>query len=277
MRRRVSGCRRNYNNYDDMNSIDTTLLGVKIGTTSLDTLTDHAMQAIGGKREQIAFACANPHSLVEAVRDIEFRDALNQSEQVVADGIGVVLTGRLVGAPVEPRITGADYFHSVMSALEARGGGRVFFMGSTPGVLDRIQRRAAKEFPNLKIGVHSPPFGEWSPDQRQAVIDAINDFDPDVLWVGMTAPKQEKWVHANRSRLNAAVIGSIGAVFDFYAETHPRAPGWMHNNGLEWLYRLLREPRRMWRRNFVSAPKFLWLVLWERLRGFGGRAASSVS
>ncbi len=260
-----------------MNQTDTTLLGVRIGTASLTTLTEHAMQAVMRKKDQIAFACANPHSLAEAVHDHEFRDALNQSEQVVADGIGVVLTGRLVGVPVEPRITGADYFHSVMSALNAAGGKRVFFMGSTQRVLDRIRNRAARDFPNIEVGCHSPPFGEWSADQKQAVIDAINDFKPDVLWVGMTAPKQEKWVHNNRARLNVAVVGSIGAVFDFYAETHPRAPRWMHDNGLEWLYRLLREPRRMWRRNFVSAPKFLWLVLWERLRGVGGRAASSVS
>jgi N-acetylglucosaminyldiphosphoundecaprenol N-acetyl-beta-D-mannosaminyltransferase len=101
------------------------------------------------------------------------------------------------------------------------------------------------------------------------MVASINDADPDLLWVGMTAPKQEKWVEENRHRLHAAVIASIGAVFDFYAGVNPRAPQWMCKLGIEWLHRLVREPRRMWRRTFISAPKFVALVIWRHLLGIG--------
>ena len=101
------------------------------------------------------------------------------------------------------------------------------------------------------------------------MVASINDADPDVLWVGMTAPKQEKWVEANRHQLHAPVIASIGAVFDFYAGINPRAPQWMCTLGIEWLYRLLREPRRMWRRTFISAPKFVALVIWRHVLRIG--------
>ncbi len=251
------------------------MLGIKIGSASLETLTAEALAAMRPDGKQITFACANPHSLVEACRDEVFRDALDHADQVVADGVGIVAIGRLVGLDIRPRITGADYFHAIMNVLNDMDGKRVFFMGSTPQVLERIRKRAAKEFPNIEVGVYSPPFGEWSKAQKQAVVDAINEFAPDVLWVGMTAPKQEKWAEENRGRINARVIGSIGAVFDFYAETHPRAPSWMHDHGLEWLYRLLREPRRMWRRNFISTPRFIWLVLQERMKKSFGHPASA--
>ena len=103
------------------------------------------------------------------------------------------------------------------------------------------------------------------------MVQTINDAKPDVLWVGMTAPKQEKWVEENRHNLTVPVIGSIGAVFDFYAGTYARAPQWVCRIGLEWAYRFLLEPRRMWQRNCVSAPKFLWLVMSRHVLGIGKR------
>lgn len=181
---------------------------------------------------------------------------------VVADGIGVTVMARLVGVPIGPRITGTDYFHAVLGALQQRGGGRVFFFGSSQQVLDLIVKRFVADFPSLTLcGTLSPPFGEWSDEENRRMVQVINEAKPDVLWVGMTAPKQEKWVEFNRRELNAPMIGSIGAVFDFYAGTYSRAPQWMCRMGLEWAYRFLLEPRRMWRRNFLSAPRFVWLVL----------------
>jgi N-acetylglucosaminyldiphosphoundecaprenol N-acetyl-beta-D-mannosaminyltransferase len=169
---------------------------------------------------------------------------------------------RLVGVQVGPRITGTDYFEAVLRGLQQRGGGRVFFFGSSSRVLDRISERFASEFPSLTLcGTLSPPYGSWSDKENRQMIQVINAAKPDVLWVGMTAPKQETWVEANRHKLIAPVIGSIGAVFDFYAGTYARAPQWVCRIGFEWAYRFILEPRRMWRRNFVSAPKFLWLVL----------------
>ena len=239
-----------------------TMLGISIGKTSLQQAVEQAIAAIDGQHKQITFACANPHSLVVAQDDKTFFDALNDADQVVADGAGIMLAGRLARIDVGPRTAGFEYFFAILRALEARRKGRVFFFGSSEHVLDRITKRMSEEFRTLHVcGTISPPFGEWTRQQNNDMVQKINEAHPDVLWVGMTAPKQEKWVSENRRALDVPVIGSIGAVFDFYAGTHPRAPQWMCDTGIEWLYRLLREPRRMWKRNFVSTPRFLYLVL----------------
>jgi N-acetylglucosaminyldiphosphoundecaprenol N-acetyl-beta-D-mannosaminyltransferase len=120
-------------------------------------------------------------------------------------------------------------------------------------------------FPNVVVETLSPPFRPWSKRENDDMVAKISQFQPDILWVGMTAPKQEKWVAANALRLTVPVIGSIGAVFDYYAGVTPRAPPWICDLGLEWLYRLPREPRRLWRRTIVSAPLFLWHVVRERV------------
>ena len=242
------------------------LLGIPIDHKSLSSVIEDSLQAVEEKTSQRVFACANPHSLVVAQHDTDFHSALTHADLVVVDGVGVSLMARLVGCRLGPRITGTDYFQGVLHALQQRGSGRVFFFGSSPYVLDRIAKRFAVEFPSLTLcGVVSPPFGDWSEIENLRMVKMINDAKPDVLWVGMTAPKQEKWVEANRRQLAVSVIGSIGAVFDFYAGTYSRAPKWICDVGLEWLYRFIREPRRMWRRNFLSAPKFVWLVLQQHI------------
>lgn len=246
------------------------LLGVPVDRKSLDAATAEAIAAVERRGPPVAFACANPHSLVTAQRDTAFKLALNRASLVVADGVGVTLMARVAGISVGPRITGTDYFFSVMHALEKHGGAKVFFFGSTPEVLARISARMQAEFPNIRLcGILSPPFDRWSAEANSAMLETIERADPDVLWVGMTAPKQEKWMEQNRLRLRAAVIASVGAVFDFYAGTNSRAPQWMCKLGIEWLYRLAKEPRRMWRRTFVSAPKFVALVVWRHVLGIG--------
>jgi N-acetylglucosaminyldiphosphoundecaprenol N-acetyl-beta-D-mannosaminyltransferase len=244
------------------------LLGVHIDRDDLDSIGASSLSAIEGRRSSVVFACANPHSLVVAQSDPSFQFALTQANLVVADGIGVAFMARLVGVQIGPRITGTDYFQAVLEALQQRGGGRVFFFGSSQRVLDLIAKRFASDFPSLIIcGMLSPPFRSWSDEENRRMVQVINDAKPDVLWVGMTAPKQEKWVEENRHNLTVPVIGSIGAVFDFYAGTYARAPQWVCRIGLEWAYRFLLEPRRMWQRNCVSAPKFLWLVLSRHVLG----------
>jgi N-acetylglucosaminyldiphosphoundecaprenol N-acetyl-beta-D-mannosaminyltransferase len=238
------------------------LLGVLIDRKSITDMVQESTHAVKHRGSQSVFACANPHSLVVAQYDAVFRSALVAADFVVADGVGVTLMARVAGIKIGPRITGTDYFQGVLNALQQRGNGRVFFFGSSQQVLDRIAKRFAKEFPALTLcGVLSPPFGAWSEMENHRMVKAINEAKPDVLWVGMTAPKQEKWVEANRKQLTVPVIGSIGAVFDFYAGTYSRAPKWICDIGFEWAYRFIREPRRMWQRNFVSAPKFIWMVL----------------
>jgi N-acetylglucosaminyldiphosphoundecaprenol N-acetyl-beta-D-mannosaminyltransferase len=145
--------------------------------------------------------------------------------------------------------------------------GSCFYLGSSEYVLSRIRERAFKEYPSVKTCTYSPPYNnEFSREETMAMIGAVNDFAPDVLFVGMTAPKQEKWVYENRHLINAPVICSIGAVFDFYAGTVKRPGKFWISLGLEWLPRLLREPGKLWRRTLISAPLFLWIVLREKFR-----------
>jgi N-acetylglucosaminyldiphosphoundecaprenol N-acetyl-beta-D-mannosaminyltransferase len=243
-------------------------LGIHIDQMSLAEVTEDALQAIKQNISQRVFVCANPHSLVVAQRDSNFLSALMHADRVVADGVGVSFMARLVGVQIGPRITGTDYFFAVLMALQQRGGGRIFFFGSSQRVLDLIAQRLARDFPALTLcGVYSPPFGSWSEFQNRRMVQIINTAKPDVLWVGMTAPKQEKWVEENRHSLAVPVIASIGAVFDFYAGTYARAPQWVCQIGFEWAYRFILEPRRMWQRNCVSAPKFLWLVFCRHILG----------
>ena len=142
----------------------------------------------------------------------------------------------------------------------------VMFMGSSQKVLDLIVKRAAEVYPHLKIVTYSPPYKpEFSEEDNKAIVEAINVVDPDLLWIGMTAPKQEKWTYSHWNELNIHChVGTIGAVFDFFAGTVERAPIWWQRHGLEWLYRLLKEPKRMWRRYIIGNTLFLWNMLKEK-------------
>lgn len=143
----------------------------------------------------------------------------------------------------------------------------VMFMGSSQKVLDLIVKRVAEVYPHLKVVTYSPPYKpEFSEEDNKAIIDAINAVNPDLLWIGMTAPKQEKWTYSHWEELDIHChVGTIGAVFDFFAGTVERAPMWWQRHGLEWLYRLLKEPKRMWRRYIIGNALFLWNMLKEKV------------
>jgi N-acetylglucosaminyldiphosphoundecaprenol N-acetyl-beta-D-mannosaminyltransferase len=145
--------------------------------------------------------------------------------------------------------------------------GRCFYLGSTENTLKKIKERLESEYPTVIAGSFSPPFREKPVEaDTDAMIRVVNDFAPDVLFVGMGAPKQEKWVFNNRKKLNVKLICCIGAAFDFYAGTVKRSGQFWIKTGLEWLPRLLRQPARLWRRNFVSTPLFILYVLAEKVR-----------
>jgi len=205
--------------------------------------------------------CANPHSLYVAEGDPDFRDALLTADIVVPDGIGVVIGSQILGGRICERITGFDVFEDVSRVLNATRGS-VFLLGSTAFVLDRMVDRLHKDYENLTVaGTYSPPFvDDFSEAQNREMVAAINEARPDVLWVGMTAPKQEKWIAKNLGHMDVKFIGAIGAVFDFYAGTVPRSPAIFRRLGMEWLPRFIRQPRRLWRRNLVSAPYFFFRV-----------------
>ena len=210
----------------------------------------------------------NAHSFVVAQKDEAFAKALMNSDALLPDGISIVKACRWLGTENVPfeKIAGADLFAYEMGKLEAKGG-TCFFLGSSPSTLEKIVDRAAKEYPHIDIKTFSPPYkAVFSPEENQAMVDAVNAADPDLLWVGMTAPKQEKWLDEHWPELDIHChAGAIGAVFDFFAGTVQRAPQKWIDFGLEWFYRLIKEPRRTWRRYLVNNPKFCWLVLKEKL------------
>jgi N-acetylglucosaminyldiphosphoundecaprenol N-acetyl-beta-D-mannosaminyltransferase len=213
-------------------------------------------------------ACANPHSLVIASRDLIFNQALKRADLLIPDGKGILIAARASNLPINQQVTGSDFFRGLTTKLSKEGGARYFFLGSTNRVLTLITARLSKEFPNIDVcGMLSPPFkAEFSSRENGEMVAAINAAQPDVLWVGMTAPKQEKWIYENRGRLQVPLIGAIGAVFDFYAGTKQRSSIFWQRLGLEWLPRFLREPERLWERNLKSTPIFLYWIARELVR-----------
>ena len=211
----------------------------------------------------------NAHSFNVAQKDPLFADALRGGDYLLPDGASIVRACRLLKAGSRPseRVTGWDLFAFEMQRLSARGGGRVMFMGSSERVLSLIRERAATDYPDLEVVTYSPPYkAEFTAEDNAAIIHAVNAADPDLLWIGMTAPKQEKWAFAHWAELDIHChAGTVGAVFDFYAGTLQRAPLWWQKHSLEWAYRLLKEPRRMWRRYLLGNPLFAWNVLKEYL------------
>lgn len=215
----------------------------------------------------------NAHSYNVAQKDELFAEALQNGDVLTADGASIVHACRWLRTPSQPkeRVAGWDVFVHEMTALENQAEAEnmhpvVFFMGSSPEVLERIVHRAALDYPYLKIVTYSPPYkAEFSPEDNIAILSAINASHPDLLWIGMTAPKQEKWAYSHWSELDIHChVGTIGAVFDFYAGTAKRAPLWWQQHSLEWLYRLLTEPRRMWRRYIIGNVVFFRNILREK-------------
>lgn len=241
----------------------------------------------------------NAHSYNTARKDSLFAEALMNGDVLIPDGVSIVKACKWIKAKSQPkeRIAGWDLFSSEMEKLEreseelrvkseefnsitsSKDGQedsslfslrsslkKVMFMGSSQKVLDLIVKRAAEVYPHLKVVTYSPPYKpEFSDEDNKAIIDAINAANPDLLWIGMTAPKQEKWTYSHWKELDIHChVGTIGAVFDFFAGTVERAPMWWQEHGLEWLYRLMKEPKRMWRRYIIGNALFLWNMLKEK-------------
>ena len=215
----------------------------------------------------------NAHSYNTAQKDDLFAEALTKGDYLIPDGASIIKACKILKAKSQPkeRIAGWDLFAFEMQKLNEKGEMRneklkVMFMGSSEKVLGKIREKAAVDYPHLEVVTYSPPYKpEFSDEDNVAIIKAINDANPDLLWIGMTAPKQEKWTYTHWKELDIHChVGTIGAVFDFYARTAKRAPRWWQEHSLEWLYRLIIEPKRMWRRYLIGNPLFLWNVLKEK-------------
>ena len=209
----------------------------------------------------------NAHSYNIAQNDLLFARALSEGDYLLPDGASIVKACQWLKVKSRPkeRIAGWDLFQFEMEKLNGKGG-KCFFMGSSEKVLSLIKEKASIVYPNIVIESYSPPYKPvFSKDDDDAIISAINLSNPDLLWIGMTAPKQEKWVYSHWNELNIHChVGTIGAVFDFFAGTIKRAPIWWQQHSLEWLYRLLKEPKRMWRRYIIGNCIFIYYICKEK-------------
>jgi len=200
----------------------------------------------------------NAYSYVMAERIPDFKRALQNADILIADGFPIVIASRLLKNQKISKIDVEDLFLYFMDMLN-KTNGRVFFLGSTDSTLLKIRDRASIDYPNIIIGKYSPPYKNvFLEEDSLIMLNKINEFNADVVFVGMTAPKQEMWVEANKQSINAKAVCSIGAVFDFYAGTVNRAPQILITLKLEWFYRLCKEPKRMWRRYLIYSPLFFW-------------------
>ena len=244
------------------------LFSYRISNQGVDADTDSALRTIASGKKGCYMACANPHSLVVAQKDLLFQQALKESDILLPDGSGIILAAKVLNLQLSEKVAGADFFLSLSHKANRGKKIKYFFLGSSEKVLELLKQKLKRDFPNIELcGTYSPPFKpEFSEEDNEKMAQAINKAKPDVVWVGMTAPKQEKWIYENRDRLEVPFLAAVGAVFDFYAGTKKRSSAFWINLGLEWLPRFCQEPTRLWERNLKSTPIFLSWIIKEKIR-----------
>ncbi len=242
-----------------MESVD--ILGVRVdNATYQDLLARVDAYVASGVPHQIV--TLNPEMLVAAHDDPAFRAILNAADLNVADGVGLMLAARWLGHPLQERVTGSDGIYR-LAAHCAQRGYRPYFLGAGPGVAEIVAQRLTVANPHLQVaGTYA---GSPRAQDQDDIIERVRACTPDLLLVAYGVPAEEKWIAHNRDRLAVSAMIGVGGAFDFVAGVSKRAPGWMRRLGLEWLYRLIREPWR-WRRQ-LALPRFLWLVFKQVLRG----------
>ena len=240
------------------------VLGVNVSAIDMTMALESIAGWIeSGERNYVCVTGVN--GVVESLADEALRAAHNDAGLVTPDGMPLVWLSRLHGANHVRRVCGPDLMPACCE-LSVRHGWRHFVYGGPPGIPELLSERLRERYPGLNIvGAYSPPFRLLSDQEDEDVVRMINEARPDIVWVGLGTPKQERWMAAHRSRLQASVLLGVGAAFDFNAGVKRRAPRWMQYSGLEWLFRLLAEPRRLWRRYLRQNPIFVWRVFLEGL------------
>ena len=247
----------------------------KIFKKSTSICGNEIIKHIYNKNKKTKFiSTVNTNSLLLLNKDKIFKKALISSNWIIPDGYGAVFACKLLGLNIKERITESDIFNDLNYKLNKQKKCKYFFLGSTTKTLKLISKKMKLDYPNIKItGYLSPPFKTaFSKTENNKMIKYINRKKTEVLWVGLTQPKQEKWVYENYSKLNVKFIGSIGAVFDFYAGQVKRAPRFLQILGFEWFYRVLQDPKRLWKRYFYSNFNFFLKIvpylLYLRIKSF---------
>jgi len=236
------------------------ILGVEISAVTMET-AQATIKAWVNDRESHYVCVTGVHGVMESVRDPGLRQIHNESGLTVPDGMPMVWSAHWAGATDVERVSGPDLMLRLadMAAVE---GWTSYFYGGAEGVADTLSERLETDFPGFRaVGAHSPPFREPTSDEDEATVAMINAARPDLVWVGLGTPKQERWMASHVDRLHAPVLLGVGAAFDFNSGLLPRAPVWMQKAGLEWLHRLRTEPRRLWKRYLRNNPAFVVRVI----------------
>ena len=246
---------------DRYGSVD--ILGVQVSSAPFEQTAHRIVELASGDGNVggSPYVCATSvHGLIVASEDPKFRDILNRATIVTADGMPLAWFGRLSKQRGMERVYGPDLMLRVCE-LSADRGLRHFFYGGDESVADDLAQTMVKRFPGLRVaGTYCPPFRPLCHDEMKDIADKINSSNADIVWVGLSTPKQERWIDVIREGLETKVLLSVGAAFDFHTGRVPQAPAWVQRFGIEWFFRLTREPRRLWKRYAHNNPRFLWLA-----------------
>lgn len=241
------------------------VLGVRVDAVQIDQVVAKAVAWIDLRDRCHFIAVTGMHGVTEAQHDLHFKQILNAADLVVPDGMPLVWLARVRGHRLKRRVYGPELMLSFFEQTDHKGY-RHFFYGGAPRAVDLLLQKLRNRFHGFQVaGAHSPPFRPHTVEEDDEIISHINGTKADVLWVGLSTPKQEKWMHAHRDRLNVPVLVGVGAAFDINSGTKKQAPRWMREHGFEWLFRLLQEPRRLWHRYLVYGSQFTFYVVLELL------------
>ena len=242
-----------------INRVD--ILGVKFSSLGIDGSADYIMSMLEEDGFHYVFT-PNSEMVMAAVKDKEFEGVLNSANLLTADGLGIIYASKILGIPILERASGYDISLKIMEKA-SNSGKTLYLFGAAPGVANKAKENLELKFPGIKIvGTHD---GYFDADEEKRIIEDINAKKPDLLFVCLGCPKQEKWIFENKDRLNAKVAMGLGGCLDVYAGNVKRAPEFFINLGLEWFYRLMKEPKRFFR--MLALPKFMLKVIWHKLTG----------
>jgi len=235
------------------------ILGIRLSAINMDSTLDQMSCWIEQQIRSYVVTCP-VYTVMMCRKDAALRKIVNRAGIVTPDGMPLVFLSHLLGHRNVTRVYGPDLLLA-FSALSAQKGYTNYFYGGAAGVPEKLAETLTRRFPGLRVaGTYSPPFRVLPPQEDQAIIEQINAATPDVVWVGLGSPKQDRWMAEHRDQLKAPVLVGVGAAFDFLTGRVPQAPYWMQQHALEWLFRLGTEPRRLWRRYIIYNPLFLLFI-----------------
>jgi N-acetylglucosaminyldiphosphoundecaprenol N-acetyl-beta-D-mannosaminyltransferase len=239
------------------------VLGVRVDVVQIADVVRWTEDWIAQRGSCQYIAVTGMHGVTEAQHDAQFKSVLNSAGLVVPDGMPLVWISRWLGFNLRRRVYGPELMATFCEQTATKRY-RHFFYGGAPGVAEDLASRMVSRFPGLLVaGTYSPPFRSLTQEEDHEVVAAIECARADIVWVGLSTPKQERWMHDHRNKLNVPVLVGVGAAFDFHTGRVAQAPSWMREHGLEWLFRLASEPKRLWRRYLINGSEFAWLVLLE--------------